>query len=390
MGCSSSKSSHHGVSVAAPAAATPPNTSLDGQEAKGDDDPKASSSSSTRDAAPEVEADEEEEAAVAAASYITSRMYITDCCGDIKSYYALGEVLGQGTFGSVTKAKRITDTTSVAVKSIAKSRKENRALGVQSIKQEVDIMRALSHEHVINLLETFEDRFHVHIVMDFCTGGTLCDAIVDKTKFNEVESAHAMQQILSAVHYVHGCGVCHRDIKPDNLLLATKAPIDECCLKLADFGFSCQPSADTAMHAVVGTPYYVAPEVLQGRYDISCDLWSCGVILYLMLCGVLPFYGEDDSELHRQVLSGNYSFGDKLWNGVTDEARALVSVLLKLNPRQRFTAQRALNHLWIQQRGNCMLLRNGSDRHVTNIPDWDIADDPRSDRCVWWCAASAA
>merc|ERR550539_2342239 len=130
----------------------------------------------------------------------------------------------------------------------------------------------------------------------------------------------------------------------------TKDPIEKSLLKIIDFGLSCSFAADQVLTTKAGTPYYVAPQVLAGKYDHMSDLWSCGVIMYVMLCGYPPFYGDTDAEVLSKVWLGNFSFNAADWKNVSEDAKNLVRNLLKMNPRDRYTAEQALNHEWIKNK----------------------------------------
>merc|ERR1719162_1250710 len=217
-------------------------------------------------------------------------------------------------------------------------------------KQEIAIMKMMDHPDIIKLFETFEDHRNIYLVMELCTGGELFDRIIDAGHFTEVQAAILMQQILRAIYYMHENSVCHRDLKPENFLFSSKDPIEKCLLKIIDFGLSCQFSADSVLTTKAGTPYYVAPQVLAGKYDHLSDLWSCGVIMYVILCGYPPFYGETDADVLTKVRLGNFSFNATDWKNVSEDAKNLIRMMLKMNPRDRYTAEQALNHDWIKNK----------------------------------------
>merc|ERR1712232_408338 len=149
---------------------------------------------------------------------------------------------------------------------------------------------------------------------------------------------------------MHENHVCHRDLKPENFIFSTKEAIEKSILKIIDFGLSCSFTADQVLTTKAGTPYYVAPQVLAGKYDQLSDLWSCGVIMYVLLCGYPPFFGETDAEVLSKVRLGNFSFNAADWKNVSEDAKNLIRMLLKMNPRDRYTAEQALNHEWIKNK----------------------------------------
>merc|ERR1712032_147806 len=186
--------------------------------------------------------------------------------------------------------------------------------------------------------------------MEIAAGGELFDKIIESGHFTEVQAAVLMQQIVRAIYYMHENQVCHRDLKPENFLFMTKDPIEKALLKIIDFGLSYKFTQNQVLTTKAGTPYYVAPQVLAGKYDQLSDLWSVGVIMYVMLCGYPPFFGETDAEVLSKVRLGNFSFNAADWKNVSEDAKNLIRMLLKMNPRDRYTAEQALNHEWIKNK----------------------------------------
>merc|ERR1719437_121058 len=159
-----------------------------------------------------------------------------------------------------------------------------------------------------------------------------------------------MKQIIHAIYYMHNNMICHRDLKPENFLFMSRDPIDNNLLKIIDFGLSCKFEKGQVLTTKAGTPYYVAPQVLSGKYDQSSDLWSAGVIMYVMLCGYPPFFGETDAEVLSKVRLGNFFFNQADWKNVSEDAKNLIRMMLKMNPRDRYTAEQTLNHEWIKNK----------------------------------------
>lgn len=163
-------------------------------------------------------------------------------------------------------------------------------------------MRNLDHPNIIKLYETFEDSRNIYLVMEICEGGELFDRIIDKGQFSETEARVIFTQMIQAINYCHSNGIAHRDLKPENFLFLTKA--EDSPIKVIDFGLSKhfdEKGGHSAMTTRAGTPYYISPEVLSGNYDESCDIWSSGVILYILLSGVPPFGGDSDPEILEAV-----------------------------------------------------------------------------------------
>merc|ERR1712224_720468 len=246
----------------------------------------------------------------------------------------------------VSKAKNLSTCAIRACKSINKSQMKN----MDRFKQEIALMKIMDHPNIIKLYETFEDHRNIYLIMELCVGGELFDRIIEAGPFTESQAATLMQQIIRAIYYMHENHVCHRDLKPENFLFMTKEPIENNLLKIIDFGLSCKFEAGQVLSTKAGTPYYVAPQVLAGKYDHLSDVWSCGVIMYVLLCGYPPFFGETDSEVLSKVRLGAFSFNAADWKNVSDDAKNLIRMLLKMNPRDRYTAEQALNHEWIKNK----------------------------------------
>jgi calcium-dependent protein kinase len=169
----------------------------------------------------------------------------------------------------------------------------------QTIINEINLLKSLDHPNIMKIYEYFADEQQFYIVSEYCEGGELFDFIQSRGTMNETIIANIFHQIMSALLYCHNHQIIHRDIKPENLLLKQLIESDDSDfdIKLIDFGASLQIDSKKKANQVVGTPYYVAPEVLMGSYDSKCDIWSAGVILYIMLCGYPPFYGDNDDEI---------------------------------------------------------------------------------------------
>eukprot|EP00923_Selenidium_pygospionis_P059868 GHVN01105398.1.p1 GENE.GHVN01105398.1~~GHVN01105398.1.p1 ORF type:complete len:497 (-),score=59.65 GHVN01105398.1:729-2219(-) len=248
--------------------------------------------------------------------------------------------LGQGTYGSVSKAVHKSTKAQRAVKTIAKSKVKN----VARFRQEIAIMKGLDHPNIIKLFETFEDHKNIYLILELCRGGELFDRIIDEGFFSEQFAACLMRQILAAIYYIHQNKIVHRDLKPENFLFLEKKK--DSALKIIDFGLAARCDDNTILSTKAGTPYYVAPQVLQGAYTNKCDLWSAGVIMYILLCGYPPFHGDNDAEILRKAKAGKYVFNAEDWKNVSRDARDLIRNLLKTNPNERFSADQGLAHSW--------------------------------------------
>mmetsp|Transcript_121632 Transcript_121632/g.242308 ORF Transcript_121632/g.242308 Transcript_121632/m.242308 type:complete len:500 (-) Transcript_121632:244-1743(-) len=281
------------------------------------------------------------------AGAIAHDAFILENTGKISEFYELDtKKLGVGSYGTVCKAKNKSTKAVRAVKIVAKAKMKT----VERFKIEVALMKMMDHPNIIKLFETFEDARSIYLIMELCAGGELFDRIVEAGHFSEAIAAHLMQQIVRAIYYMHEHLVTHRDLKPENFLFVDKGPLDASTVKIIDFGLACKFEPGQLLKTKAGTPYYVSPQVLSGSYDHSADVWSVGVIMYVMLCGYPPFGGEQDEDVLAKVRLGNFSFPSKEWKNISDDAKELIRHMLKLNPKERFTAQQALTHDWIKKK----------------------------------------
>jgi len=213
------------------------------------------------------------------------------------------------------------------------------------LQREIDIMQKLKHAHIISLEEVFDEEDNIYLVLELVTGGELFDQIVARGTYTESDAANIIRQILQAVAYMHENGVAHRDLKPENLLLSAPNS-DE--IKITDFGLSKDFGAGT-LQTSCGTPDYVAPEVLKGQpYDHSVDIWSIGVITYILLCGFPPFYGNTDAQIFDKILKCQYDFPSPDWDNISEDAKQFVGAILTLDPHARPTAADCLEAPWLQ------------------------------------------
>eukprot|EP00456_Euglypha_rotunda_P015040 TRINITY_DN14792_c0_g1_i8.p1 TRINITY_DN14792_c0_g1~~TRINITY_DN14792_c0_g1_i8.p1 ORF type:complete len:655 (+),score=55.94 TRINITY_DN14792_c0_g1_i8:170-1966(+) len=223
---------------------------------------------------------------------------------------------------------------------------------MENLRYEVEIMAKIDHPNVVRFIEMFETPKKLHLVMELLTGGELFDRITEKKTFSEKEAADVIRAITSAMAYLHSIGITHRDLKPENLIYAT--PAEDAAVKVIDFGLAnFRPYRHTLMITPCGTPGYVAPEVLKGeKYTPQVDLWSIGVILYVLLCGYPPFYSKCVKKLYRKIMAGDYSFPSPHWDEVSDAAKDLIKGLMTVDPAARFTCEKVLQHPWISGASN--------------------------------------
>ena len=209
---------------------------------------------------------------------------------------------------------------------------------------EVEILKKLVHPNIMQIFEFYEDKKNFYIITEFCEGGELFDKIIEKGTFSENEAAWIMKQLLSAVNYIHSNNIVHRDLKPENILLDTKK---DNIIKIIDWGTARFFDKSKKMNRINGTPYYIAPEVLAEKYDEKCDIWSCGVIMYIMLCGYPPFNAESDELILEKIKKGKFSFPPEEWDSVSPLAKDLVTKMLEFHPSKRLSANEALTHKWL-------------------------------------------
>jgi calcium/calmodulin-dependent protein kinase I len=256
--------------------------------------------------------------------------------------YTLGKTLGRGGFAVVREAINNQTKELYAVKIIEKKGLKEKDMEV--LRREVAIMQKLAHPGIVQLIEVFDEAETVSLVLELVRGGELFDKIVERGFYSERDAAELIRQILTAVEYMHAHGVTHRDLKPENLLCSGEKNEK---IKIADFGLS--KEGDT-LSTSCGSPGYVAPEILLGEeYDNSVDVWSVGVIAYVLLCGYPPFFSDNPGELCQQIISVKYDFPDAEWADISDNAKNFIKQILVQNPSQRMTATECLNHAWIKE-----------------------------------------
>ncbi|KAL8505196.1 hypothetical protein ACS0TY_016423 [Phlomoides rotata] len=268
---------------------------------------------------------------------------------NIKDLYSLGRKLGQGQFGTTYLCIEKASNKSYACKTIAK-RKLTTQEDVEDVRREIQIMHHLAgHPNVISIVGAYEDAVAVHVVMDLCAGGELFDRIIQRGHYTERKAAELARIIVGVVEACHSLGVMHRDLKPENFLFMSEE--EESTLKTIDFGLSMFFKPGETFTDVVGSPYYVAPEVLKKHYGQECDVWSAGVIIYILLCGVPPFWDESEQGIFEQVLKGELDFVSEPWPSISESAKDLVRRMLLRDPKKRLTAHQVLCHPWVQVGG---------------------------------------
>lgn len=272
---------------------------------------------------------------------------ITDALNDVRIKYHINpKELGHGHYGVVRKCMDRDTQEWYAIKSIRKAKVSK----IEVLKREIEILKEVKHPNIIELADVFEDAKYLHLVTELCTGGELFDRIIAKTQsaeghYSEHDAASLIRDILDAIAYCHSKGIVHRDLKPENFLFLTEA--EDAPIKIIDFGLSRHNDANQIMKTKVGTPYYVAPEVLRREYTEAADIWSIGVITYILLCGYPPFYGDSDTEIFDSVRTGRFDFPSPEWDNISASAKGFVQYMLRKDFKARPTAAQAMDHEWI-------------------------------------------
>ena len=279
---------------------------------------------------------------------LTNELIVSRSKQDPNEDYKKLNFIGEGSFASVYRVQnRITESIR-AMKIISKSSTCSEE-DEQEIVNEINILRTLDHPNVLKIFEFYSDKNSYSIVTELCSGGELFQEIVDKGPFNESYSAYVMFQILSAINYCHNMKVIHRDLKPENILIVDRDKNNYPRIKICDFGTSKMFEKGAVQKKLVGSSYYIAPEVLKKRYDEKCDIWSCGVILYILLSGRPPFGGDTDKEIMDNVTMGKYDLQTNPFDKVSKSCKDLIQKLLIMEPKKRISAQDALNHPWFKE-----------------------------------------
>ena len=262
--------------------------------------------------------------------------------GNITDHYLIKKEIGKGSYGRVYEVEHKISNEIRACKHLSKINLKNN----EKLNTEINILIKTDHPNIIKLYEVFEDPRYIFLLMEECTGGELFDRIAEKIKkkqpYTEKEAAHIFKQLMSAIAYCHTNNICHRDLKPENILYTSNS--EKSLIKVIDFGLSAFSHGDF-MKIRVGTAYYIAPEVIKGKYNEKCDIWSAGVILYILLSGSPPFNGPNDNEIYAKISRMKYSFPEKKWKNVSKEAIDLIKSML-CEEEKRPTAMKVLEHPW--------------------------------------------
>jgi len=278
--------------------------------------------------------------------------------------YIFGKELGKGAYGTVVSAQKRKCTTEIVAIKIVK-RKDMTPEDEEDLKLEVEILKTLHHEYVMSLIAYYKEPDAHYIVTEVLEGGELFDRIEKKKQYNEKEARDVMYIFFKAMEYIHENGILHRDLKPENLLLKSKT--DDEHFKIADFGLAGKISKGKGtLTGVAGTPLYMSPEMVSKKpYSFPSDVWSMGVICFILLGGYPPFHGQTMGALLTKIKKADYHFEPKFWDHVSPTAKELIGKMLELNPDKRITVKQALAHEWIKDSNEARLLsKDLSVNHV--------------------------
>ena len=297
---------------------------------------------------------------------ISSSSFILHKTTNIKDDYIIGPMLGTGAFGSVYTAVHKLSGQERAIKTLSKVSVNLDKTRKSKFFAEVDILRSIDHPNILRLFEFYEDFKYFHLVTEVVKGGELFDFIAVSKNLSEASAAFFFRQILNAVYYCHSKGIVHRDLKPENLLLVSKDK--DSLVKIIDFGTSAFIDSGKMISGKIGTAYYMAPEVLRGEYNEKCDIWSCGVILFILLSGKPPFNGNSDKEIISNIEKGKLKFKSQIWSSISSEAKSLISKMLEPDQSQRLSASEVLSDVWFSMPCYTSLLSlNTLNKSLINI-----------------------
>lgn len=263
----------------------------------------------------------------------------------VTAKYDLKDVLGKGAFSEVVRAINKDTRGAVAIKIIDKKALKGKE---EAMENEIAVLQRVQHPNIVDLIELYDEKNRLYLVMELVTGGELFDRIIAKGSYSEKDASNLIRQVVDGVNYLHGLGIIHRDLKPENLLYYS--PAEDSKIMISDFGLS-KMTSDGQMDQLgtaCGTPGYVAPEVLRRKpYGKAVDVWSIGVISYILLCGYPPFYHENDAELFQQIMRGDYEFDSPYWDNISSSAKDFIRRLMNVDSKARITCEECLKHPWI-------------------------------------------
>ena len=263
--------------------------------------------------------------------------------------YQIEKQRGEGSYGTVCRVKHKDIGVHRAMKKIFSSDSKLEPEKEKEILNEIEMLKSLDHPNIVKVFEFYNTKEGYYIITEYCRAGELFDRILSDAPFEESAAAYIMYQILSAVFYCHNLSIIHRDLKPENILIESEEKdTGYLNIKVIDFGTAKIFNKNKTEKKVIGSAYYIAPEVLLSKYNEKCDIWSCGVIMYIMLCGKPPFAGDDD-EILDKIKKGKFDLKGDPWGKVSAEAKDLIKHMLDMNNNSRISGQKAIQHKWFKK-----------------------------------------
>jgi len=296
--------------------------------------------------------------------------------GDITQFYEVQKKIGEGAYGKIYKVRDKQSGDIRAMKQVTKAKIQD----MGKFQDEIKILSMVDHPNIVRLFEVIEDDKYYNLIQELCTGGELLTR-AQKNQLKEKDIARIFYQIMSGVAYIHGIGIVHRDLKLENVLFSTEDPNSP--IKIIDFGFSVLMGKNNEVNkekesenqdpkkgglkrlkSKVGTLYYISPEIIKGNYDEKCDIWACGVILYILLAGYPPFTGNTDKEVYNLITSLKYDFEKERWKNISKYAKELIKNMLT-PAKNRYTAKQVLASKWFEVK-----LKENFEDSINNILDY--------------------
>ena len=286
--------------------------------------------------------------------------FIKKAGGKLLESYDIIRQLGKGGFGKVYEVRHKKTGEIRACKHLSKLNINN----LEKFKNEIELLRKMDHPNIIKLYEIFESDRSLYLIMEECKGGEIFSKIIErinaKLMYSEKDAANIIKQVISCINYCHNKNICHRDLKPENLLYLKDGPEKDNIIKVIDFGLSQNANK---LKSKVGTAYYVSPEVLRGNYTEKCDIWSVGVILYILLTGEPPFNGPNDQIIYSKILKFDVKFPEQKWKYISKEVKDLLQNHMLVPENRRYTAKQVLEHIWFKNAPDTPLNQLGFNVH---------------------------
>jgi calcium-dependent protein kinase len=294
---------------------------------------------------------------------INNQILIHKVTGTPLEKYEIVKSLGEGSFGKVFLVRHRESKLIRAMKEISKDDETNET----DIQNEIDILKKLDHPHIVKIYEFFSYREKYYLITEYCKEGELFDQINKLHQFKEDAAAYILYQLVEAVNYCHKQSIVHRDLKPENILIENIDKNGMFFIKVIDFGTAKVFEKSKKERKLIGSCFYIAPEVIKKNYNEKCDLWSSGVILYILLCGQPPFSGQTDQETFEKITNSALSFRHKVFDKVSKEGIDLIKMLLDKNPKTRPAAEDVLNHPWFKKHKTKEKLTGLSDDRIKSF-----------------------